>query len=143
MTAAFPVVGAVLTTSELRDLQRETDGVFADPSLMEYAVRLATATRQPAEYGLADIARYIQYGASPRASINLILTGRALALMRGRSYVQVEDVRDLALDVMRHRLVLTYEALSDGVTADQLVTRVLGTIPAPAEPLKRHVAVEA
>ena len=140
MTAPRDPVSPVLTTARLVELQRETDRVFADPVLMEYAVRISTATRNPNDYGLDEIAKYITYGASPRASINLILTSRALALLRGRSYVLVQDVVDMIPDVLRHRLVLSYEALSDGVTADQIVARLLERIPRPAQPLGRHVA---
>ena len=81
--------------------------------------------------------RYILYGASPRASINLILTARALALLRGRDYVLAQDVRDMALDVMRHRLILSYEALSDNVTSDALLNRVLERVAPPSEPLRQ------
>src|SRR5207302_1728458 len=83
---------------------------FVDPTLMEYVVRLASATRHPSEYGIGDVAKYISYGASPRASINLVLAGRALAYLRGRRYVTGQDVQDLALDVLRHRIVLSFEA---------------------------------
>jgi len=140
MTAPRDPVSPVLTTARLVELQRETDRVFADPVLMEYAVRISTATRSPKDYGLEELAKYITYGASPRASINLILTSRALALLRGRTYVLVQDVVDMIPDVLRHRLVLSYEALSDGVTADQIVARLLERIPRPAQPLGRHVA---
>ncbi len=143
MTAPRDPVSPVLTTERLIELQRETDKVFADPVLMEYAVRVSTSTRSPQVYGLDDLAKYITYGASPRASINLILTARALALLRGRTYVLVQDVVDMVPDVLRHRLVLSYEALSDGVTADQIVARVLERIPRPAQPLGRHVGVGA
>ncbi len=88
-----------------------------DPALIEYSVRLANATRRPARVGLGKLARYITFGASPRASINLVLAARALAFIRGRDYVLPQDLTDLALDVLRHRLVLSYEALSDEVTA--------------------------
>ena len=139
MTALREMTVPVLTTGRLVELQREADGVYADPVLMEYAVRIANATRKPAEYGLPEIAKYVTFGASPRASINLILTSRALALLRGRTYVLLQDVVDLVPDVLRHRLVLSYEALSDGVTADQLVGRVLERVPRPSQPLGRHV----
>ena len=104
---------------------------------------MSTATRRPKDYGLDELAKYITYGASPRASINLILTARALALLRGRTYVLVGDVVDMVPDVLRHRLALSYEALSDGVTADQIVTRVVERIPRPAQPLERHVRAGA
>jgi MoxR-like ATPase len=141
MTGTLLPVGTVVTTQQLVELQQEADKVYADPALMEYAVRLASATRRPTDYGLADIARYILYGASPRASINLILTARALAFLRGRSYILVQDVQDMAFDVMRHRLVLSYEALSDNVTSDLLLARVMDQVGAPVQPLKEHAAV--
>ena len=99
-------------------LQKQADAVYVDPELMEYAVRLVGATRRPADYGLGDIGRYLSFGASPRASINLILGARALALTRGRDYVVPPDIAELAPDVLRHRLVLSYEALADRVTPD-------------------------
>jgi len=141
MTGTLLPVGTVITTQQLVELQREADRVYADPALMEYAVQLVAATRRPTEFGLDDIARYILYGASPRASINLILTARALAFLRGRSYVLAQDVQDMALDVMRHRLILSYEALSDNVTSDTLLARVMDQIPAPTQPLHEHAVV--
>ena len=141
MAQGLAQVSPVMTTDRLVQLQNETDKVFVDPALMEYVVRLSTATRHPADYGLPDIQKYITYGASPRASINLILTGRALAFMRGRSYVLVQDILDLVHDVLRHRLVLSYEALSDNVSAEQLIDRVLQKIPAPRQPLQERVGV--
>jgi MoxR-like ATPase len=138
MTGPLQAVATVLTTDRLLELQREADRVYADPALFEYVVRLVTATRRPAEVGLGDLSRYITYGASPRASINLILTARALALVRGRDYVLPGDILDLALDVMRHRLVLSFEALSDGMTADDLLTTILARIPTPTVPLRER-----
>ena len=143
MTAQREATAPVLTTERLIELQREADKVYADPVLMEYAVRIAYATRKPKEYGLDELAKYITYGASPRASINLILTARALALLRGRTYVLVQDVVDMVPDVLRHRLVLSYEALSDGVTPDQIVGRILERVSRPAQPLGRHVGASA
>jgi MoxR-like ATPase len=96
---------------------------------------MVTATRQPQEHGLKDVQPYVMYGASPRASINLILAGKALAFVRGRNYALPQDVEDIALDVLRHRLVLTYEALSDNVSADDLLKQMLERIPAPKVPL--------
>jgi MoxR-like ATPase len=139
MTGTLLPVATVLTTQQLVDLQQEADKVYADPALMEYAVSVVSATRRPAEYGLDDMGRYILYGASPRASINLILTGRALAFVRGRSYVLAQDILDMAFDVMRHRIVLSYEALSDNVTSDMLLARILERVPMPAQPLQEHV----
>ena len=106
-----------------------------DPSLIQYAVRLAAATRQPDRYGVVDFAKYVTFGASPRASIHLIEGARALAFLRGRDYVLPDDVSDLAPDVLRHRLVLSYEALADGLTPDQLVFRIMQRIPPPEKPL--------
>ena len=136
MTGPLDTVSQVLSTDDLIALQQATDRVYVDPSLYEYAVRLATATRQPQNFGMPDLQRYITFGASPRASINLILTARALAFIRGRSYALPQDVVDMARDVMRHRLVLTFEALSDDISADDLLTTVLRSVPAPAVPTK-------
>jgi MoxR-like ATPase len=138
MTGALQAVQKVLTTQQLLALQQEADAVYADPALLEYAVRMVTASRKPKDYGLKELEHYIMFGASPRASINLILAGRALAFVRGRAYVLPQDVRDIALDVMRHRLVLSYEALSDNVTADELLNKILGRIPIPEVPLHEH-----
>ena len=107
-------------------MQARSTQVYVDPALIEYSVRLAVATRRPDEVGLAKIARYVTFGASPRASINLVLAARALAFIRGRDYTLPHDLTDLALDVFRHRLVLSYEALADDVTADTVLTRVHG-----------------
>jgi MoxR-like ATPase len=139
MTSPLAAVQPVLTTEQLIGLQRETDRVFVDPVLMEYVVRLVTATRSPKEYGVQDVAKYITYGASPRASINIVLTARALAFMRGRAYVLAQDIADVAVDVLRHRIVLSYEALSDDVTPDTLVARVMERIPVPTAPMQGHV----
>src|SRR6059036_422454 len=143
VTGRMSPVVPVMTTERLIQLQNEVDDVFVDPTLMEYVVRLASATRNPAEYGIGDVAKYISYGASPRASINLVLAGRALAYLRGRRYVTGQDIQDLALDVIRHRIVLSFEALSEDVTADDVVKRVLARIPVPTEPLQGHVALRA
>ena len=121
---------------ELVALQRAADSVYVDPALIEYSVRLANATRKPGEVGLRDLARYVTFGASPRASIYLVLAGRALAFIRGRDYTLPQDLTDLALDVLRHRLVLSYEALSDNVTADAVLKRVMAALPVPDAPLR-------
>jgi MoxR-like ATPase len=136
-------VAAVATTEQLVDLQRECRKGYVDPSLIQYAVRLASATREPGRYGLPDLARFLTFGASPRASIHLIEGARALGFLRGRAYALPEDVTDLAHDVMRHRLVLSYEALAEGQTADALIDRVLKKIPVPEKPLETHVRVGA
>jgi MoxR-like ATPase len=109
-----------------------------DPALIEYSVRLANATRRPEDVGLGKLARYVTFGASPRASINLVLGARALGFIRGRDYVLPQDLTDLALEVFRHRLVLSYEALTDDVSADAVLTRVLAAMPAPDAPLRQR-----
>jgi MoxR-like ATPase len=143
MTGALQGVQKVLTTEQLLKLQKEADKVYVDPALMEYAVRMVTATREPEQVGLKELKRYIMFGASPRASINLILTGRALAFVRGRQYVLPQDVLDMALDVMRHRVVQSYEALSDNISSDELLNRILDRIPIPVVPLHEHFDVRS
>jgi MoxR-like ATPase len=138
MTGRLDPVQEVLSTASLLELQREADRVYVDPALMEYAVRLSTATRAPKAHGMPDLEPYITYGASPRASINLILTARALAFVRGRNYALPQDVLDMARDVMRHRLVLSFEALSDNVTADDVLTTILKRVPLPVVPLRQR-----
>jgi MoxR-like ATPase len=128
-------VNAVADTFQLAALQRECRAVYVDPSLIQYAVRLVSATRNPARYGLADNAKYLTYGASPRATIGMIEGARALAMLRGRRYALPEDVTDMVADVMRHRLVVSYEALAEGISSDTLVQRVLKKVPAPDKPL--------
>ena len=135
MTAALQSVQQVIDTEQLAALQAAADTVYVDPSLMEYAVKLVAATRQPAAMGLGELAPYVSFGASPRASINLILAGRALAFVRGRPYALPQDVRELALDVIRHRLVLSYEALAESVSADDLLKRIIDAVPVPEVPL--------
>jgi len=135
MTGALQAIQKVLTTEQLLALQQEADKVYVDPALIEYSVRMVTATRAPKECGLQELEHYILFGASPRASINLILTARALAFVRGRNYALPQDVLDMALDVMRHRLVLSYEALSDNVTSDDILKQILDCIPVPVVPL--------
>jgi MoxR-like ATPase len=143
MTGLLQAVQEALTTEQLLELQREADRVYVDPALIEYAVRLVTATRQPQEVGLQELEPYIMFGASPRASINLILTARALAFVRGRAYALPQDVTDMALDVMRHRLVLSYEALSDDVNGDDLLEKILDRVPIPVVPLHEHRRLRA
>ena len=141
-TGAPETIERVLSTDDLLELQREVDQVYVDPALIDYAVRLATSTRAPAAHGMPELERYITYGASPRASINLILTAKALAYVRGRDYALPQDVRDMARDVMRHRLVLSFEALSDDIAPDNVMTTVLNRIPAPVVPLREHSNVD-
>jgi MoxR-like ATPase len=142
VTGPAQAVAAVATTDELAALQRECRAGYVDPSLMQYAVRLVAATRNPERHGIKDVAQYVSYGASPRATIHLIEGARALAYLRGRSYVLPEDVSDLAPDVLRHRLSLSYEALSDSLTADALIYRIMQHVPRPEKPLETHVRFE-
>ena len=121
--------------AQLAELQHECRQVFVDPSLMQYAVKLVSATRRPDRYGLGELAKYITYGASPRATIGLIEGARALAFMRGRNYALPEDMTGLIGDVLRHRLVLSYEALADGLNAETIIERVQKKIPVPDKPL--------
>jgi len=131
MTGALQAVQRVIDTEQLLALQDAADAVYVDPALIEYAVQLVRATRSPQSVGEGELASFLSYGASPRASINLILAARALAFIRGRTYALPHDVRDLALDVMRHRLVLSYEALADNVSSDDLLSRILSAVPMP------------
>jgi MoxR-like ATPase len=143
MTGFVQQIQRVLTTDQLVLLQKQTDLVFVDPALIEYAVRMVTATRKPQDVGLKELQKYIMFGASPRASINLILTARALAFVRGRDYALPQDVTDMALDVLRHRVVLSYEALSDNVSSDELLRRILDRIPIPVVPLRERASLHA
>jgi len=128
-------VGAVASMEQLAVLQRQCRQVYVDPSLVQYAVRLVSATRTPADIGLDELAPMISFGASPRATIGLIEGAKALAMMRGRGYALPQDMSDLVPDVLRHRLVLSYEALSDGLSADQIVLRIMARVPPPPKPL--------
>jgi MoxR-like ATPase len=139
MTGELAPVKAVLSPEQLISLRREVEKVYVDPSLIQYAVRLAASTRDPDKFGIADISKYITYGNSPRASINLIITARSLAFLRGRSYALASDVSDMVLDVMRHRLVLSYEAMSDGITGDMILEKILEQVEAPPQPLQANV----
>ncbi len=136
VTGAAVAVTAVATTEQLAALQKQCREVYVDPSLIQYAVRLVSATRTPAKHDLKDLARFITFGASPRATINMTEGARALAMLRGRTYVLPEDMTDLVPDVLRHRLVLSYEALSEGLTADAITAKIMAKIPVPAKPLE-------
>ena len=126
-----PVASAVISTDELARLQDTAARVFVHHAIVDYVVRLVVATRQPKQYGLIDVASWIAYGASPRASLGLIAAGRALALLRGRDYVLPQDVLDVAVDVLPHRMVLSYDAIADGVPAVHAVRQVLQAVPLP------------
>lgn len=136
-------VSPIATPEQLAELQEECRAVYVDPGLIQYAVRVVSATRRPASYGLDDLDRYVTFGASPRATIGLIEGARALALLRGRHYAVPEDVIDLVPDVLRHRLSLSYEAMSDGVTPDALIGRIVQAMPVPERPLESHVRAAA
>ncbi len=121
----------ILDTEDVLGMQEVARGVYVDPAVTDYAVRIVLATRDPAEAGLPALAGLIAYGASPRASLGLVAAGKAMALLRGRGYVLPQDVYDVAYDVLNHRLVLSYEALADGVTVDDVLVELLSTMPAP------------
>ena len=124
-------LSAVASLEDLQSLQRECQNVYVDPALIRYSVNLVAATRDPAAAGLPELRRYITYGASPRGTINLTEASRALALMRGRRYVLTEDMTALVHDVLRHRIVLSYEAISEGMSADAVISKIMAKIAAP------------
>ncbi|CAB4324305.1 unannotated protein [freshwater metagenome] len=126
-----PRAEQVLSLEDLVALQEAADAVHVAPAVADYAVRLVLATREPAANGLPELAELIQWGASPRATLGLVAAGRALALMRGRTYVLPQDIFDVAPDVLRHRVVPSYEALAQGLAVEQLLARLLSTIHAP------------
>ncbi|MGZ5179641.1 MAG: AAA family ATPase [Ramlibacter sp.] len=134
-------VTAVATTEQLAALQHECRRVYVDPSLVQYAVKVVSATRNPDRHGLKDLRRFITFGASPRATINLTEGARALAMLRGRTYALPEDMSDLVPDVLRHRIVLSYEALSEGLNSDAVVAQIMAKVPAPARPLEHEKLV--
>jgi MoxR-like ATPase len=136
-------VTGVVTPEQLMALQAQCRRGYVDPGLVHYAVKLVAATRQPERYGLEDIKRFLSFGASPRATIGLIEGARALAFLRGRDYALPEDVADLVPDVLRHRLVLSYEALSEGQTPDSLIARIMQAVPVPDKPLESHARMAA
>ena len=131
-------VQAVATTEQLAALQAQCRAVYVDPALIQYAVKLVSATRRPDKHGIKDLAQLITYGASPRATIGLVEGARALAMLRGRTYAVPEDMTDLAPDVLRHRIVLSYEGLSEGLDGDALVARIMAGIRPPARPLEHE-----
>ena len=132
-----PELRQALSLDALKALQRAAFDVYVDPALVSYAVDVATVTREPAAHGLPDLAQYIAYGASPRGPISLVQSARALALLRGRDYALVEDLNALAKDALRHRLVLTYQALAEEVSPDAILDQVLAAVPAPQLDLAR------
>ena len=126
-----PELRESLTLDDLRELQRQVFGVYVDPALVSYAVAIATATRDPLAHGIQGLNEFIAYGASPRGPISLVQSSRALALVRGRDYVLAEDLQALSKDALRHRLVLTYQALAEEITPDVILDRVIATVPVP------------
>ncbi len=138
VTGPAVAVNAVATTDQLAALQAQCRQVYVDPSLVQYAVKLVSATRTPEKHGIKDMANLITFGASPRATIGLVEGARALAMLRGRNYALPEDMTDLVPDVLRHRVVLSYEGLSEGLTSETLIGRIMKHIPAPARPLEHE-----
>ena len=131
MIGVPPQPREVLHIEQLLEYRRAVREVYVDRTVTGYAVGLVDATRNPGEHGLHDLEGLIEYGASPRASIGMVQAGQALALLRGRAHATTADVRDVARDVMRHRLVLSYDALADGVKPDEIIDRVLAAADAP------------
>lgn len=138
VTGAEVAIGAVSSAEELLRMQAQSRRLYVDPSLVTYAVKLVAATRAPQKAGLADHARLILYGASPRATIGMIEAGRALAFLRGRDYVLPQDVVDIAPDVLRHRVVPSYEALADGIGPDQILRDIMRAVAPPEKVLESH-----
>jgi len=143
VTGPAATVAAVATAEEILAAQRAARALYIDPALIRYAVKLVAATRNPERVGLKELSTMVQFGASPRATINLIEGGRALAYLRGRDYVLPEDVTDVALDVLRHRIVLSYEAMAENLNTDDVVMRILKRIPAPSKVLDSHGRISA
>jgi MoxR-like ATPase len=138
---APPIVRERLSVDDLERYRAAAQRVFVDREVIGYAVALADATRRPIEYGLGDIEHYIDYGASPRGPIGLVQAARALALLRGRGHASAADVRDLAPDVLRHRIILSYDALAENVTADDILERVYAAVAEPPSDHIRHTQV--
>ena len=136
VTGPAPTMTPIASMGQLAELQQECKKVYVDPSLIQYAVKLVSATRRPERYEMPELAKYLTFGASPRATIGLVEGARALAFMRGRSYALPEDMTGLVGDVLRHRLVLSYEALAEGWDAEKIIQRVLKKIAVPDKPLQ-------
>ena len=142
MGVSPPQARQVLTPEELVGLQEAASRVYADRAIVQYAVALVLATRDAESYGVKGDKPLVSYGCSPRASLGLVAAARALALMRGRTYVLPQDVADVAPEILRHRLVLSYEALAEGVTADQVIGTLLDNVPAPLVAPSQHPTAE-
>ena len=137
---APPELPQVLSLDDLRALQALVARIYVDPGVVSYAVTLAGATRSPADLGLPHLAPYISFGASPRGPISLVQASRALAILRGREYVLVQDVQELIKDAFRHRLVLSYEALAEQRSPDSLLDEIVAAVPVPQLDLARRAA---
>jgi MoxR-like ATPase len=140
VTGGLSEVSAIVSPTDLQSMQALCRSGYVDPALVQYAVRLVQATRDPERHGLADMQRLLTFGASPRGTIGLVEAARALAFLRGRPYALPQDMIDIVPDVLRHRLVLSYEALAEGVSPDDLIRRVLQALPPPQQGLQTHVA---
>ncbi len=140
MGISAPEPKQIFTAEDLLNLQRRADQVFVHNALVDYTVRLVLATRAPAQHGMPDVAQLIQYGASPRASLGIVRATRALALLRGRDYALPQDVQDIAPDILRHRLVLSYDALADDIPADHIVNRIMASVPVPSVAARQDTA---
>lgn len=125
-----PMPSSVIKASEVIEIQEFNRSIYADEKIEKYVAEIVDATRHPKEYGL-DLNGLIEYGASPRASIWLVLTGKASALLEGRGYVIPEDIKGIATDVLRHRIILSYEAEAEEITTDFIVEKILSKIKAP------------
>jgi MoxR-like ATPase len=141
MSVDPPAPQAILNPADLLELQRAAERVFVHHAVAEYVVRLVYATREPERFGVPDVKGMLAFGASPRATLGLVAGARALALLRGREYVLPDDVRDLAADVMAHRLVLSFDGLAEGISPRDIIARVLAAVPEPqVAPHRREAA---
>ncbi len=130
-SGSFEEIQAVLTHDELAELKKEIRDVHIDEEVEEYIIELVNATRNPSEYGLTELADFIQFGASPRVSIDMFKAVKAMAYLRGKDFVTPVDVAFIAKEIMRHRIVLTYEAEAEGITTDEIIQKVLETVVIP------------
>ncbi|MBU1643319.1 MoxR family ATPase, partial [bacterium] len=124
-------IEAVVNKEELAAMKAQVKAIHIDPEVEHYMIELVAATRDPAAYGLEEIAEYIQFGASPRVSIDMFKTVRAMAFLRGKDFVTPVDVAYVAKELMRHRIVLSYEAEAEGITTDELIAKILMAVPIP------------
>lgn len=129
--SGFGVIEQVATLEDLNKIRQEAMGVHMDEEVEAYIIELVFATREPMNYGLEDMAKHIEYGASPRASIDMYKAARAIAYLKGRDFVSPIEVAYIAKEVLRHRIVLSYEAQAEGVTQDMIIDKVLAAVPIP------------